>query len=293
MRGEKGTGKGTFAQIMTDIFSHHALHVSNSRHVSGNFNAHLVDVLLLFLDEAFWAGDKQGEGVLKALITEKSIPIEPKGVDLFSVPNRLKIIIASNSDWVVPASGDERRYFVLDVSSARRGDLDYFDKLHKALAIGETSAFLQYLQTMDLSNFNVRGVPHTKGLNKQKLLSADSLTVYWYGCLWEGTILGLKPHGVTGWPNTVPNQAVHAAYMDHAHAHGDRHPLPVTEFGKKLPELWPGLEVPIVRPEGKFGILNRPRRYQLASLQQHRDAFLTKMNINPVDHPWPGETDNG
>jgi len=30
----------------------------------GNFNAHLIDCVLLFADEAFWAGDKQGENTL-------------------------------------------------------------------------------------------------------------------------------------------------------------------------------------------------------------------------------------
>ena len=32
--------------------------------------------------------------------------IEPKGVDPFPMPNRLKILMASNNDWVVPASAD-------------------------------------------------------------------------------------------------------------------------------------------------------------------------------------------
>ena len=121
LRGLKGTGKGMVGQMLMRIFRDHSLHITNSKHLVGNFNAHLVDALFLFLDEAFWAGDKQGEGTLKALITERTLMIEPKGVDSFQMPNRLKILMASNNDWVVPASADERRYFVLDVSDTPQG----------------------------------------------------------------------------------------------------------------------------------------------------------------------------
>ena len=95
LRGLKGTGKGMVGQMLMRIFRNHSLHITHSKHLVGNFNAHLVDALFLFLDEAFWAGDKQGEGTLKALITERTIMIEPKGVDAFQMPNRLKILMAS------------------------------------------------------------------------------------------------------------------------------------------------------------------------------------------------------
>src|SRR5215207_9332163 len=123
------------------LFKGHSLHITNSKHLVGNFNAHLVDALFLFLDEAFWAGDKQGEGTLKALITERSIMIEPKGVDSYQMPNRLKILMASNNEWVVPASADERRYFVLDVPATRKGDVDYFRKLAAAIEGEELAVF--------------------------------------------------------------------------------------------------------------------------------------------------------
>jgi hypothetical protein len=72
LRGPKGAGKGTLAKIMTLLFRHHALAISNPAHLTGRFNGHLADVLFLFVDEAFWAGDKAGEGTLKALVTERS-----------------------------------------------------------------------------------------------------------------------------------------------------------------------------------------------------------------------------
>ena len=201
LRGLKGTGKGMLGQMLMIIFHNHSLHVTNSKHLVGNFNAHLVDALFLFLDEAFWAGDKQGEGTLKGLITERTIMIEPKGVDPFQMPNRLKILIASNSDWVVPASADERRYFVLDVSDERKGDVAYFQALAAAIDSDELPALLHELLEMDLSGFDHRNPPHTEGLNRQKLIGGDSLQKFWLDCLTTGCIVG----AVLGsnWPDDI------------------------------------------------------------------------------------------
>ena len=45
-----------------------------------------------FLDEALWAGDKQGEGTLKALITEPTFQLEAKFRDPITVKNRLRML---------------------------------------------------------------------------------------------------------------------------------------------------------------------------------------------------------
>ena len=91
---EQGTGKGLFAKIFGHLFGKHYLHVTNPRHLTGNFNAHLIDCLLLFADEAFWAGDKSAEGALKTLITEELRAVEIKGKDVFQARNFTRLLIA-------------------------------------------------------------------------------------------------------------------------------------------------------------------------------------------------------
>ena len=78
-RGGKGSGKGTFAHALRRMFGTHGLHISNPKHLVGAFNAHLRNCLLLYADEAFWAGDKQGESTLKALITEIDVDDRAEG----------------------------------------------------------------------------------------------------------------------------------------------------------------------------------------------------------------------
>jgi phage/plasmid-associated DNA primase len=135
--------------------------MSSSHHLVGHFNAHLETAIVVFADEAFWAGDKQGEGTLKTLITSDTIRVERKGIDSKSARSHVYLIMASNSDWVVPASGDERRYLVLDVSSKRRQDHEYFAALEREWQAGGREAFMHYLLHLDLSSFNVRKVPQS------------------------------------------------------------------------------------------------------------------------------------
>lgn len=189
-RGNKGSGKGTFANAMRRLFGQHGLHVFNSKHLVGQFNAHLRSCLLLFADEAFWAGDKQGESTLKGLITEDTIPIEKKGVDVEHCVNRLHVIMAANADWVVPASHDERRYTVYDVSSRRVGDRAYFRALREEIENGGLSAMLYDLQRMPLGGWHPREVIDTAALQEQKARSLDPLHDWYVGILQDGYALG-------------------------------------------------------------------------------------------------------
>ena len=189
LQGGRGTGKGFFGNALCRIMGQHACHVTNSKHVTGNFNGHLEDIILLFADESFFAGDKQADNVMKGLITESSIPIERKGVDLKHVPNMLHVLMASNSDWVVPAGTDERRYCVLKVSDRYAQDHAYFSALKQEMDNGGLEAMLYELQEMDISGFNVRDVPNTAGLLDQKIQSLDPIAAWWFQKLHDGELL--------------------------------------------------------------------------------------------------------
>ncbi|MBK1621808.1 hypothetical protein CKO42_26200 [Lamprobacter modestohalophilus] len=181
----RGTGKGTFGRLVCQLFGNHARHITHSRHLTGNFNAHLRDCCLLFADEAFFVGDRAGSEVLKGLITEPTLIIERKGVDAIQAPNRLKIIMATNADWVIPAGADERRYLVLEVSTEHRQDHAYFSELNR-LIDGGAGALLHYLLSLDLSGFNIRKVPTTRSLTEQKTHSFDAFNRWLHNALCDG-----------------------------------------------------------------------------------------------------------
>jgi hypothetical protein len=171
LRGKEGTGKGICARYFGELFGGHFRHISQPKHLTGAFNAHLLQTTVLFADEAFFAGDRSHEGILKALITEPVLLIEPKGVDAFVIPNCLHIIMSSNSEWVVPASAEARRFVVFDVDSGHMQDHSYFQAIVDQMANGGSEALMHMLQHRNLDNFNVRAIPQTDALAEQKALT--------------------------------------------------------------------------------------------------------------------------
>ncbi|MGU3389832.1 primase-helicase family protein [Sphingomonas sp. M1A8_2b] len=195
--GGKGTGKSTFGHIMRRIFGQHGTSIASSNSMTNNFNKPLHDCCLLFADEAVARGDAKAEGIVKSLITEPTIMIEPKGVDAFPATNRVKVIIASNDDWVVSASADERRFAVFNVSphlAAPPGSpvdderVQWWKALNAEINGGGLEAFLHDLLALDLGDWHPRySVPQNDGLIGQKAASLRGLERVWYDILSAGT----------------------------------------------------------------------------------------------------------
>lgn len=198
LRGRKGTGKGRFANVFGALFGRHFLRITNSKHLIGSFNAHLRDCVVLFADEAFAADNRQHESVLKTLITEDYGFTEGKGANARQTTNHLHIIMASNEDWVVPASSDERRYLMLDVADDHLQDLDYFRAIDKEQSAGGREALLHYLMNYDLSEYEPRKVPRTAALMDQQIRSLGTEAAWWFHKLQDGEILEGE-----GWPDEI------------------------------------------------------------------------------------------
>ena len=73
--GGKGIGKGVLAKSVAKLMAPYYIHLTRGDLLTGRFNAHLKDLLLIFADEAFWTGDKQAESVLKGIITEDTLSL--------------------------------------------------------------------------------------------------------------------------------------------------------------------------------------------------------------------------
>ena len=93
LRGAQGCGKSIVAAYLSRIFTDYYTAVTQRRHITGQFNAHLAHTLLLFADEAFFAGDHETASVLKGLITESRRVSEGKYRD-FGVRQRQSCTLA-------------------------------------------------------------------------------------------------------------------------------------------------------------------------------------------------------
>lgn len=194
-RGEKGVGKGIFGRAMQNLFGSHGLQITHQNNITGRFNGHLRACCLLFADEAISAGDKQAESVLKGLITEPQLQIERKRIDMTAARNHLHIIMASNEEWVVPASGAERRFAVFDVLSTFRQEKAYFDALYNEIENDKDTsglaAMLYDLLNRDIGQWHPRGnIPQTEALRKQKEISLAGFDQFMFAMLEDGALLG-------------------------------------------------------------------------------------------------------
>ena len=280
LRGRKGTGKTKFGELLGGLCKAHHRIVSRTEHVTGHFNKHLEDTLLLQADEAFWAGAKSNEGALKDLITNPEITIERKGVDAYSAANFTRVLFTSNEDWVVPASMDERRFAVFDVSTSRQQDSSYFGALDRWYRQGGAGHMLHFLRTFDLSKVNVRVAPRTQALSDQKIESLDTVDTWLLSCLQNGE---LREHRVAGdkleWGEEAVKSQLYEIYRSSVTG---RYESPVKEnaFWRKLRAIDGILLGETQRRVGGA----RVRLVELPSLLEARRAFAQALAL---DMTWP------
>lgn len=185
LRGGQGVGKSFFAKHFGKLFGQHFVHLGSSAHLTSNFNSHLRDCVLLFADEAFVANEKKHESIYKTLVTEESLPIEAKGVDVEFYRNCTHMILASNDRFPVPVPKDDRRSFVLDVADTKQRKSKYFGELAAWLNDGGYGILLSHLLTLDLTDFNHRNFPETSARADAKIGKLNDSELYVLGMLRE------------------------------------------------------------------------------------------------------------
>jgi hypothetical protein len=285
LRGGEGSGKGTLGRALVRLAGAHGLHITAPGHLVGRFNAHLRSCLFLFADEAFFAGDRSTEGVLKGLITEPTLMLEQKGVDAIQAPNRLHVLMATNNAWAVPAGRDARRFFVLDVADHVARDAGYFGKLNGEMDGGGLAAFLHDMLRRDLSKFDPRNPPATAALAEQKLASLRGVDGWWASVLAAAEEVepevgaNLREWSPDAAKRAVPKADVYRDYVRYVAEAGRREfrPDPEALFWKRLKTMCPGLS------EARPRTGSRQRVVVLPPLAEARAAFERHMGGAPIE----------
>lgn len=279
LKGDQGTGKGLFVKTYGSLFGRHFMQVTDPKHLVGSFNAHLRDCVVLFGDEAFFAGDKKHESILKMIITEEMLTVEAKGVDAEQSGNYIHLLMASNDHWVVPAGVGDRRFFVLDVSRDHKEDEVYFTALDKEIRAGGREALLHYLMHYDLTGYDVRKIPKTKELQKQKMFSLPPEEKWWQEKLMEGRLLAT--HGI--WETDIAFSTLYYDYIQHCRTttSGFRKATKGSlklMLRKYLPsgtlnEYAAAGNIEIIDIDGQMKMANQPMMVKFPSLKDCRDSW--------------------
>jgi hypothetical protein len=308
LKGGKGIGKGVFVNYFGAIFGEAFLPISDSDSFTGRFNMHLSKSLLVFLDEAVWGGDKKAEGKLKQLITEPTVLFEPKGIDSITLRNYINVIIAGNEEWIVPATGDERRFFVLEPSEAFQRDTDYFGRIAYERDHGGVEAMMYDLMHHDYSAVNLRVAPTTEGLCSQVEQSLPSAWEFWQVVFDRGFLLSddrgapaktTCPQGMgfveyEFWPAEVWRYEVYAEYSRWCGNKNERYIDNERRFWMNTWKIWPGgCPVRTRKRVGSQDAVSLVDTLKVPKVEECQSAFSAATKIvfsqSTVEQPWESQ----
>lgn len=276
-RGKKGTGKNALIDRIGRLLGReHYLVAHNKRYLTSNFNGHMEACLCLVLDEAFWSGEKEAEGVLKGLTTASEILVERKGHEPFMADNLARLVVIGNENWLVPASDDERRYAVFDMGTGRMQQNEYFEEMRIWMDDhGGGEILLDYLQHRACAD--ISRAPATQGLYDQKVASQDPFADWWMDCLTEGRIIG-SDFGES-WQQDVPKDSVREAFGRHVRERNLRIRMPSKcAFSQMLKRISPATELDQKKRDGErtFYI------FRLPELKEARKEWDKRMGHKAV-----------
>jgi hypothetical protein len=290
---DEGAGKGIFVQALIKILGQHALHLHHTNHVGGRFNAHLYQLILLYIDEAHYAGDRQLEGYLKGIVADPEIAIEPKNKDMFSVKNYLHIIMSSNRDWVIPASKGSRRWAVIEPSAHRKGDRRYFDSLGHEMNNGGIEAMAWDLLHRPVGHFDPRLVPLTAALQEQRLLSLDILDRWLIAVLDRGFLYRSRfgAPSLGEWHEFHTTQLLNTSHNQFCKDIGWHHPATDQQLAKFMRSIGYTWHEKRNQPIGELDYLRPPSSAHPSDTRQP-DLPIEKPVEGPdIDAPTPVVTD--
>ena len=181
----KGTGKSILAEMVRNMVGKHYIRIFAKHQLIGQFTGHLADKMFANAEESCFVGDSAANNALKNLITSETQVVENKGKDAYEVDSFIRLYATSNEDHFVNASGDERRWLIVNNDNSRyKQNTEFFGKL--AMSNGKTgevhkdriATLYQHLLAKEISGFDVRKVPETEAMRIQKELSTSPIEMF-------------------------------------------------------------------------------------------------------------------
>lgn len=166
LKGIEGCGKNIFTSTICKLIGRYAEdNINDINELVGNFNSVVENKMLLVLNELKNTGDERFANLeqLKSIITDKTIRINEKNQPRRTAENVANIIFVSNNPRPVNLTVNDRRFCVIECSSEKVGDREYFSNLAE---LTKNGTFLQilfsYYMSLDVSEFEPRDIPMTE-----------------------------------------------------------------------------------------------------------------------------------
>ena len=270
--GAQGTGKGAFFQLLEKIWSRSVYRVDDADRGLGKFNAGLGQAYVVILDEALFVGDRRAHDRIKSMVTEPYISIEEKHQPIRVIRSFHRFIAASNHEHFVQVDDDDRRNFILRVSSRHKQDEKYFTRLFRQIHSDEAvAAFMYALLNVDLNGFNAKQAPKTAEHFEQRMLSFMRFERYWFQLLWSGELPDFDSC-TKEWISEVfiPTEKLASAATRSDSTANRYRPITPQEVAKEIARLCPSA-IPNRKTSDRYDSLRRG--YDLPALQIARAEF--------------------
>jgi Family of unknown function (DUF5906) len=283
LRGPQGVGKTKVGEVFRSLLGEYFTSVAKPSMITGTFNIHLKANLLFQAEEAFWAGSKEAEGIIKDLVTGDWHWVTPKYVDAIKVRNYSRLLVNGNNDWLVPGGLGERRFAVLDVGEDRMQDHAYFMAIDEEMENGGREALMYEMLHFDLSKTNIRDIPETLALLEQKLESLDAKHGWWVDFLNRGVL----PWGCSE-PRCVATETLFDDYIAKARRRGVNRKALETSIGMFITKI----AKPIARSNVRYRVRTKDggtryetgNGYEMRPLKECRAMFAKMLKHS---FPWP------
>jgi hypothetical protein len=163
--GDQGSGKTT----VFDMFGNRVLGsemyytTTQMEQVCGKFNSAVANRKSVVLNEADMGEKWNMMSSLKALITDRTVPVRELYCNPYKAINVAGIAIVSNYDLPVKVETGERRFLCLRTSNKYLGNVEYFDQFYKHVCTAAGADAVMYmLMNRDLEGWNQRVLPNTE-----------------------------------------------------------------------------------------------------------------------------------
>ncbi len=204
MFGPQGCGKGLTTQFFAKVIGRAHTCVLDATALEGQYNSRMMESLLVVAEEAVAAKEEKTVNMLKAYVTESTLPVRQKYRDEKEAETFMRIVMLSNSDAPVVIEDRDRRWLVLNASYRLGDDQDaawrskIADIVEERESLRGAASFYKFALQHDNSGFDPRLPIRTKARWQVRYERFNDYERYFYRMLCTGTVcanVGLDADG--------------------------------------------------------------------------------------------------
>jgi hypothetical protein len=182
MKSEQGTGKNVFWDFMGQVMGKkYIVTINNLDDLTNKFNTRTEGKLLNILNEIQnYGGNYKNNEKLKSILTDIVQTIEPKGKEAYTINNFARSVMLTNNEWAAKIPNDDRRYVPIDVSNHKKDNNEYFKNICDIINDDKNAEiFFHYLSEYDISDFDIRKIPHTQLKENMKWFNVENRPLFY------------------------------------------------------------------------------------------------------------------